>query len=110
MTAELWIEDAEGNVIGSHKMKGGRSAAVPGEVSGLCCVLETYGSMSLEEVIQPAVDLAYQGYTVTPDFVENYDTMRASKQLSEIYLDEIGKPPDRPSGRRRFCGVQVFSP
>ena len=98
MTAELWIEDSEGNVVGNHKMKGGLSVAVPGEVSGLCYALETYGSMSLEEVIQPAIDLAYEGYTVTPDFVENvnraYDTMRASAQLSEIYLNEDGLLPE----------------
>lgn len=97
MTAEMWIEDSEGNIVGNHKMKGGLSVAVPGEVSGLCYALETYGSMSLADVIQPAIDLAYQGYTVTPDFVENvnraYDTMRASAQLSEIYLDEDGMLP-----------------
>ena len=66
MVADLWVEDAEGNVVGNHKMKGGLSVGVPGEVDGLCYALETYGTMSLEEVIQPAIDLAYQGYTVSP--------------------------------------------
>ena len=97
MVADLWVEDAEGNVVGNHKMKGGLSVGVPGEVDGLCYALETYGTMSLEEVIQPAIDLAYQGYTVSPAFVENvnraYNTMRASAQLSEIYLDENGLLP-----------------
>ncbi len=71
MAADLWVEDAEGNVVGNHKMKGGLSVGVPGEVDGLCYALETYGTMSLEEVIQPAIDLAYQGYVVSPAFVEN---------------------------------------
>ena len=97
MIADLWVEDGEGNVIGNHKMKGGLSVGVPGEVNGLCYALETYGTMSLEEVIQPAIDLAYQGYTVSPAFVENvnraYNTMRASAQLTEIYLDENGQLP-----------------
>lgn len=97
MVADLWVEDAEGNVVGNHKMKGGLSVGVPGEVDGLCYALETYGTMSLEEVIQPAIDMAYKGYTVSPAFVENvnraYNTMRASAQLSEIYLDENGLLP-----------------
>ena len=98
MMAELWVEDEEGNVIGNHKMKGGLSIGVPGEVSGMCYALETYGTMSLEEVIQPAIDLAYQGYSVSPSFVENvsraYSTMKSNVQLSEIYLTEDGMLPE----------------
>ncbi|MCR5370896.1 MAG: gamma-glutamyltransferase [Clostridium sp.] len=98
MDADLWIEDENGEVIGNHKMKGGLSVGVPGEVSGLCYALEKYGTMDLKDVIQPAIDLAYTGYTVTPAFVENvsraYDTMRFNKQLSEIYLDENGLLPE----------------
>lgn len=98
MMAELWVEDEDGNVIGNHKMKGGLSIGVPGEVSGMCYALETYGTMSLEEVIQPAIDLAYQGYSVSPSFVENvsraYPTMKSNVQLSEIYLTEDGMLPE----------------
>lgn len=39
MVADLWVEDEEGNVIGNHKMKGGLSVGVPGEVDGLCYAL-----------------------------------------------------------------------
>lgn len=98
MDADMWVEDANGNVVGNHKEKTGLSIGVPGEVSGMCYALEEYGTMSLEQVIQPAIDLAYGGYTVSPAFVENvnraYDTMKSSVQLSEIYLDEDGLLPE----------------
>ena len=73
MDADMWIEDENGEVIGNHKMKGGLSVGVPGEVSGLCYALETYGTMDLKDVIQPAIDLAYTGYqSAAPDRQDLY--------------------------------------
>ncbi len=42
-----------------------KSAGVPGTVYGLNMALEKYGSMSLEQVIQPAIRLARDGFPVT---------------------------------------------
>jgi len=39
---------------------------VPGVVKGLITLLEEQGSMSLAEVMEPAIQLAEQGYTVLP--------------------------------------------
>ncbi len=41
------------------------SAGVPGSVMGLVYALETYGTMSLREVIAPAILLAARGFEVT---------------------------------------------
>jgi gamma-glutamyltranspeptidase/glutathione hydrolase len=41
---------------------GTTSAGVPGSVAGLIYALEKYGTMSLAEVIQPAIDLAKSGW------------------------------------------------
>jgi len=42
------------------------SAGVPGTVAGLALALEKYGSLSLAEVLAPAIQLAEQGFVVTP--------------------------------------------
>lgn len=99
-TAELWVQDEEGNVIGEHNMYGGLAVGVPGEVAGLYQALEEYGTMEWKDVIQPAIDMAREGYLVTPELYQwieyAYSTMQSNAQLSEIYLDENGmvKPVD----------------
>lgn len=44
---------------------GGKAAGVPGWVKGWFYALEKYGTMSFEEVVQPAIRLAEQGYEWT---------------------------------------------
>jgi len=96
-TAEMWVEDANGNIIGSHKMYGGLAAGVPGEVAGLYYALQEYGTMEWADVIQPAIDLAREGYIATPALItaitDVYEVMNKSKELSEIYLNDEGLPP-----------------
>lgn len=41
---------------------GTTSSGVPGSVAGMIYALEKYGTMTLEEVIQPAIDLANNGF------------------------------------------------
>ena len=63
--------DNEGNydrrkAIGSHLAVG-----VPGTVAGLTLALDRFGTMSLSDVIQPAIDLAEKGIPVTQGFAES---------------------------------------
>ncbi|MBS3813167.1 gamma-glutamyltransferase, partial [Candidatus Bipolaricaulota bacterium] len=53
---------------------GAEGAAVPGVVAGLAHSLEKYGTMSLEEVLQPAIDLARNGFPMDEVF---HDTLSA---------------------------------
>jgi gamma-glutamyltranspeptidase/glutathione hydrolase len=53
------------------------SAGVPGTVAGLARAVESYGRLSLAEVIQPAVRLAEQGIDVTPDLAASLESRRA---------------------------------
>ena len=93
-TAEMWVEDADGNVIGNHNMFGGLAVGVPGEVEGLYYALQEYGTMEWADVVQPSIDIAREGFIMTPELKEYttmiYDVMAANKELSEIYLDEAG--------------------
>ncbi|MGD8326262.1 MAG: gamma-glutamyltransferase [Sphingomonadales bacterium] len=56
------------------------SSGVPGSVAGLSHALETYGTMTLEEVIAPAIKLAEDGIEVTYDLSESLK--RAQQRLS----------------------------
>jgi len=57
------------------KSFGGKSAGVPGWVAGMFYALEKYGTMSMAEVIAPAVRLAEEGWTVEPNQAKWYEEM-----------------------------------
>lgn len=54
------------------------SAGVPGTVAGFTLALEKFGTMSLKQVLQPAIDLATNGFVVPSRFVEG---IAARKQV-----------------------------
>lgn len=54
--------DSTGNYIPELSQQGATSVGVPGSVAGLIYALNHYGTMSLEQVIQPAIDLAKLGW------------------------------------------------
>ena len=78
---------------------GHRSVAVPGAVAGLCLTLERFGTKSLEEVMQPAISLAGQGYPVSwIDVVYvamNYEKLVRFPAAAAVFLAD-GKVP-KPS-------------
>ncbi len=62
--------DADGNALSELSRFHGLAVGVPGTVAGINLALERYGTMSLEEVIQPAIKLA-EGLKVTPDLASS---------------------------------------
>jgi len=58
--------DSDGKVDQRRARYSYLSVGVPGTVAGLALALEKYGSMSLAEVIAPAIYLARHGISVTP--------------------------------------------
>ncbi|MBI3124309.1 MAG: gamma-glutamyltransferase [Ignavibacteriales bacterium] len=54
--------DSLGNFLPDLSQKSWLGSGVPGTVAGLIYALEEYGTMDLEEVIQPAIDLAKNGF------------------------------------------------
>lgn len=71
---------------------GGRSIAVPGEVAGLLAALEKYGTMSRQQVMQPAIDYAENGISVSKVLAgiisENYDVLLNFPASNELYLTD----------------------
>ena len=85
--AYTWL-DEEGNVKnnGTANSRGGLAIGVPGEVAGMEYAIENFGSgnVTRQEIMQPAIDLATQGYLVS-----TYQ----SQQITDHYADMTGDYP-----------------
>ena len=46
--------------------RGARAVTVPGALSGWAALLEEYGTLSLAEALAPAIEIAENGFPVTP--------------------------------------------
>ena len=86
--------DENGDVIPNMSLFHGKSSGVPGSVMGMVTALEDYGTMSLAEVIQPAIVLASEGYAVSRDLSRSLTglTQRLQKwpSTTEIFYHEDG--------------------
>lgn len=58
---EMYLNES-GEFVPELSMYGTTSAGVPGSVAGLIYALEKYGTMTLADVIKPAIDLARNGF------------------------------------------------
>ncbi len=76
----------------SHKASG-----VPGTVAGLIRALEQYGTLPLETVIQPAIDLAANGFTMDITLHQNLsaraERLAQDPETKRIFLREGGEAP-----------------
>lgn len=57
--------DKEGNVIPDLSTLGHLASGVPGSVDGMVEAHQKYGSLPWKELVQPAIDLARKGFTLT---------------------------------------------
>lgn len=98
--------DAQGNVDNKKARFSHLSAGVPGTLAGFDLALKKYGTMSLKELIKPAIKLAEEGFEVSWDLSSNLQR-RSSRMLnpatrkafykpdgSYYKIDEILKQPD----------------
>jgi gamma-glutamyltranspeptidase/glutathione hydrolase len=74
--------DSGGQIIPKASTQGYRASGVPGTTAGLCLAQKNYGRLSLKEVIQPAIDLAEQGFPVSDHLSES---LRAAAPLLELF-------------------------
>jgi gamma-glutamyltranspeptidase/glutathione hydrolase len=89
------FQDADGNVVPGLSTDSYLGVGVPGTVMGLDEALKKYGTMSLQQVIAPAIKLASEGYVLEQgdvDFLDgNVKDFAKYPNVAAIFLDH-GKP------------------
>jgi gamma-glutamyltranspeptidase/glutathione hydrolase len=88
------------------------AATTPGTPGGLCLMLAEYGTMSLKEVLAPAMQLA-QGYPIeasTANYIE-----RTKERLKEwpyskaVFLPHAGETREAPEAGQIFKQLDLFN-
>jgi len=83
------------DTVGDENLNGPKAVAVPGSLKAWCETLERFGTMSLADVMQPAIKHASRGYAATPYLHEcitdSFDDMRKDQPIAAIYLPK-GEP------------------
>jgi gamma-glutamyltranspeptidase/glutathione hydrolase len=89
--------DSLGNVIPDLSTLGAMAVGVPGTVAGIFEAHKKFGSMPIEQLIQPVIDLAYQGVVVTDKQakrLEDYRDRFLQVNDSSFFLAQVCKPGD----------------
>ena len=78
------------DTVGDENLNGPKAVAVPGSLKAWCETLQRFGTMSLADVMQPAIKHAARGYAATPYLHECISDgaaeMLKDKPISAIYL------------------------
>tara|TARA_B100000902_G_scaffold237799_1_gene225267 strand:- start:500 stop:2191 length:1692 start_codon:yes stop_codon:yes gene_type:complete len=61
---DMYLDD-NGDVIDGMSTLGGAAIGVPGSISGIFEIYDRFGSLPIQDLFQPAIDLANNGFIVT---------------------------------------------
>ncbi len=99
--------DESGNVVMDETYRfSHKSSAIPGSVAGLAHIVEKYGTMTLAQVLEPAIRMARDGIVVTYDLADDLARSQRLKNnpasLKKFYkpdgsnyeVGELFKQPD----------------
>lgn len=107
--------DAEGKMIPDLSTQSHLSSGVPGTVAGLIDVLERHGSLSLERVIAPAIELAEEGFPLSEELAAGIERnleklsrfpagkAKFSKEGTAYEAGEIWRQPELAATLRRIA-------
>jgi gamma-glutamyltranspeptidase / glutathione hydrolase len=80
------------DAVDDENLNGPKAVAVPGSLKAWCETLRRFGTMSLADVMQPAIKHASRGFAATPYLheciVDGAEAMLKDKAISAIYLPE----------------------
>lgn len=89
----MYLDD-KGKPIPEMSLENWSAAGVPGSVAGLIYALEHYGTKSLAEVIQPAIDLAENGFKINRSFAASLNSYKKDftkfESTKKIFVKDDG--------------------
>ncbi len=113
-TREMYIKP-DGKLDKEASVTGYKAIAVPGTVAGLEFALKSYGTLKLAEVMAPAIQLAENGFAVSPklarEFAEEKSDLQRFSISRRIFLrsgdlykpGEVFKQPELAATLRRIA-------
>ena len=103
--------DAQDRVIAGKSTQSPYAVGVPGSVAGLVRALQDYGTLSLEQVIAPAIQLAENGFIVSAVLAEQFSLQRTHlgrwPGTREIFFKH--KDPSNTSCALSECSLDALS-
>ncbi|MDJ0622275.1 MAG: gamma-glutamyltransferase [Desulfocapsaceae bacterium] len=92
---ERMFQDEAGEVDQDLSRYSHLAAGVPGTVAGLAMALEKFGTISLQEALEPAIALAENGFVVTPRFSDGLKArekrLKSWSTTREIFYKKNGE-------------------
>lgn len=89
--------DDKGNVNPALSINGILAVGVPGLVAGLIDIHQRFGTLPLETILQPAIDLAENGFSIYPEFHKaleyRAEELKKDPSAKRIFLDLNGNVP-----------------
>ena len=88
--------DESGEYIPERSRVGGLASGVPGTVDGMINALERHGTLPLEVIMQPAIDLATGGFPLSHEMARilnsRVDELSRFEETKEIFVRRDGRP------------------
>ncbi|MDX1471597.1 MAG: gamma-glutamyltransferase, partial [Flavobacteriaceae bacterium] len=87
---DMYLDD-EGNIIEDKSLIGPYSVGIPGTVAGIFKAHERFGKLPVDEVLQPVIDLARNGFVVTEKQNErfvHYDSIFNAVNKGDILFNK----------------------
>ncbi|WP_242206210.1 gamma-glutamyltransferase [Aestuariivivens insulae] len=89
--------DSLGNVIPDKSTLGAMAVGVPGTVAGVLTVHEKFGTLPIDSILKPVIDLAYKGVIVTnkqEKRIKKYQPLFIKANKDSIPFDKAWKTND----------------
>ncbi|MGB7206043.1 MAG: gamma-glutamyltransferase [Anderseniella sp.] len=99
---EAWLKSSGLREIATDNIN---AVTVPGAVDGWAALLDRFGSMSLGDVLQPAIQLAHNGHPVGPRTASDWAGL-----VDFIGADEGGRMHYLPNGKAPAAGQMITQP
>lgn len=91
-TRDMYL-DKDGNYLPEKSTDGALAVGVPGSIAGIFAVHEKFGSLPMEMLLKPVIELANKGYVITPkqkarfdEYKEQFENINGESSIfTEVY-------------------------